>query len=141
MPVALLVEDDPDIRWTARDILEEAGFEVVEAADGDQGLACLEGDMPFDVLVSDCEMPGKVDGIGLLAAAQRLRPSLPRVMVTDSLPEGIECGAPVLRKPYRAHAVVRTDLSAMATKASKKASNPLIDLFMSLRFFGRACRR
>ena len=122
MPTALLVEEDPDIRWNARDILEGAGFEVVEAADGDQALACLAGDHPLDVLVTDYQMPGRIDGLGLLAAALRLRPGLPRVMVTGNPPEGVDCEAPVLRKPYRADAVVQTVLSAMTAKPSKKSN-------------------
>ncbi|EHP89877.1 response regulator [Methylorubrum extorquens] len=124
MPVALLVEDDPDIRWNARDILESAGFEVVEAADGDQGLACLAGDRPLDVLVTDCEMPGSLDGLGLLAAALRLRPGMPRIMVTGSMPEGPGCGAPILYKPYRADAVVEAVRSAMGAEPSEKSRAP-----------------
>ncbi|GJD89421.1 hypothetical protein BHAOGJBA_2948 [Methylobacterium hispanicum] len=120
MPKALLVEDDPAVREIARDILEEAGFDVVEAADGDQGMACLLGGGSFDVLVTDYDMPGRVDGLGLLAAAERLRPGLARVMVTGSLPEGTAGGVPVLCKPYRADAVVRTVLAAMAEHPPKE---------------------
>lgn len=118
MPVALLVEDDPDVREIAQDILSDAGFDVLVAVDGDEGLANLAGPGRIDVLVTDCEMPGGLDGLGLLAAAARLRPGMARVMVTGSLPDGFACGAPVLPKPYRAEAVVDFILSAMAAAAS-----------------------
>ena len=114
MPIALLVEDDPDVREIAQDILADAGFHVVVASNGDEGLASLAGPGHIDVLVTDCEMPGAVDGLGLLDAAEKLRPGMARVMVTGSLPDGFACGAPVLPKPYRADAVVKFILSAMA---------------------------
>lgn len=114
MPIALLVEDDPDVREIAEDILADAGFHVVVASNGDEGLANLAGPGHIDVLVTDCEMPGSIDGLGLLDAAARLRPGMARVMVTGSLPDGFACGAPVLPKPYRAAAVVEFILSAMA---------------------------
>ncbi len=117
MPIALLVEDDPDVREIAQDILSHAGFEVVVAVDGDEGLANLAGPGHIDVLVTDCEMPGRVDGLGLLDAAARLRPGMARVMVTGSVPDGFACGASVLPKPYRADAVVKSVLSAMAAAA------------------------
>ena len=117
MPIALLVEDDPDVREIAEDILSHAGFDVVVAVDGDEGLANLAGPGHIDVLVTDCEMPGRIDGMGLLDAAARLRPGMARIMVTGSVPDGIACGAPVLPKPYRADAVVESILSAMAAAA------------------------
>jgi CheY-like chemotaxis protein len=119
MPIALLVEDDPDVREIAQDILSHAGFDVVVAADGDEGLANLAGPAHIDVLVTDCEMPGRIDGLGLLDAAARLRPGMARVMVTGSLPDGFACGAPVLPKPYRAEAVVDFVLSAMAAASAR----------------------
>jgi two-component system, response regulator PdtaR len=41
-PVVLLVEDEPLVRMTAADELEEAGFHVLEAANADVALAVLE---------------------------------------------------------------------------------------------------
>ncbi len=115
MPTALLVEDDPDVMSITRDMLEEAGFLVVEAADGDQGLARLAGPGHLDVLVTDCDMPGRVNGLGLLAEAARLRPGLARVMVTGSMIDGSVGDVAVLPKPYRAHQVVASVHRAMGS--------------------------
>lgn len=116
MPTALVVEDDPDVRSIARDILEEAGFDVVEAADGDQGLAKLAGPDHLDVLLTDWDMPGRVDGMGLLAEAAKLRPQMARVMVTGCAAGGCVDGVPILPKPYRFHQVVESVRTAMDSR-------------------------
>jgi two-component system, OmpR family, response regulator len=64
-PVALVVEDDPGIRYLLRFILEQQGWSVREAADGPQGLhAVLQGEIA-DAVLLDIMLPG-VDGLALL---------------------------------------------------------------------------
>lgn len=116
MPTALVVEDDPDVRSIARDILEEAGFDVVEAADGDQGLAKLAGPEHLDVLVTDWDMPGRVDGMGLLAEAAKLRPQMARVMVSGCTAGGSVGDVTILPKPYRSHQVIASVRAAMDSR-------------------------
>lgn len=59
-PVArvLVVDDNPVVRSLASVSLEQAGLEVVEAADGPEALRQLRGDVPFDAVVLDIMMPG-----------------------------------------------------------------------------------
>jgi CheY-like chemotaxis protein len=65
-PVILLVEDEPLVRMTAADELEEAGFHVLEAANADVALAVLEACADeVQVLFTDVHMPGSMDGIAL----------------------------------------------------------------------------
>lgn len=65
-PVVLLVEDEPLIRMTAADHLEEAGFHVLEAANADVALAALEArSYEIEVLFTDIDMPGSMNGLQL----------------------------------------------------------------------------
>jgi CheY-like chemotaxis protein len=69
MPSVLIVDDDPSIRKLVATTLEDvAGFELVEAADGDEALELAREEAPAIVLL-DIDMPG-IDG---LEACRRLR--------------------------------------------------------------------
>ncbi|MBI2393074.1 MAG: response regulator [Deltaproteobacteria bacterium] len=79
----LVVDDSVTTRQLERTILEGAGYEVVVTADGQQAWDLLEEDGPFDVVVSDLEMP-RLDGFQLV---RRIRASVklartPIVVVT-----------------------------------------------------------
>ncbi len=70
MPRVLVVDNDDGIRETARFLLEDAGYEVVEAADGEAALqVLLDSSGPLVVLL-DIVMP-RVDGIDVLRQARR----------------------------------------------------------------------
>ena len=64
-PAILIVEDDPIIRWSGAETLEDAGFEVLEAANADEALLLLESHGAVSVLFTDVDMPGKIDGLEL----------------------------------------------------------------------------
>jgi CheY-like chemotaxis protein len=61
-PVVLLVEDETLVRLTQVDILREAGFWVVEAADADEAFDLLRARPDIDVVLTDVDMPGSLDG-------------------------------------------------------------------------------
>ena len=61
----LVVDDEPDVRVFLRTVLEDAGAEVYEAADGDQALALARRHKP-DLISLDLSMEGK-DGIETFA--------------------------------------------------------------------------
>jgi CheY-like chemotaxis protein len=93
----LVVEDDAMIRLAACSALEEAGFEVFEAADGEEGLAILRENPSIDVVFSDISMP-RMDGITMLTRARELRPDL-RAVLTSGFSKA-PSGEAFLRKPY-----------------------------------------
>ena len=64
-PAILIVEDDPIIRWAGAETLEDAGFEVLEAASADEALTLLEAHGAVSVLFTDVDMPGEIDGLDL----------------------------------------------------------------------------
>ncbi|MGF1553525.1 MAG: response regulator [Paracoccaceae bacterium] len=94
----LTVDDSRSIRGALRETLEDLGFEVLEAEDGEQGFAVLAASR-VDVLITDLNMP-RLDGLGLIrrVRADGRFPGLPIVMLTtESQPgkmrEGREAGA------------------------------------------------
>lgn len=103
----LIVEDEPDLRDTLRDLLEMEGFEVVSAANGREGLARLEeGDAPCLVLL-DLMMP-VMDGWQFLEALRNhpdLRPPGLAIAVVSAVADMSELrdryGCTVLKKPVK----------------------------------------
>jgi CheY-like chemotaxis protein len=71
MPTSVLVVDDEaDTRWAMRATLEDAGYTVVEATEGESALAQLTASPRGMVVVLDLQMPG-MDGIAVLLALSK----------------------------------------------------------------------
>jgi len=94
----MVVEDSIGVRELQRVILEGAGYDVVTAVDGTDGVARLSGD-PVDLVLSDVEMPG-MDGFTLTRTIRRTRgwESVPVVIMTSRGDEadkraGLDAGA------------------------------------------------
>lgn len=68
MTSVLIADDEQHIRTLVRLNFEDQGYEVLEAADGEQALEVIEGSEP-DVVILDLKMP-KVDGLGVLRRLQ-----------------------------------------------------------------------
>lgn len=80
MKKVLLVDDDPALRSTLRDMLEELDCEVTEAEDGVKGLAKLREAVP-DIVITDIMMPNK-EGISTISDIRKTHPSLPIVAMS-----------------------------------------------------------
>jgi CheY-like chemotaxis protein len=65
----LIVEDHPTMREAMRLVLEGEGFDIDEAADGDQALAAVESERP-DLVLLDMSIPG-ISGPDVLAAVKK----------------------------------------------------------------------
>jgi CheY-like chemotaxis protein len=97
----LFVEDDELVRETVVRGLEEAGFEVLVAANGERALAMIEAGLEVDVAFSDIVMPGKISGIDLAGILRERRPGLPVVLATGYTDQRVTVpGVQVLAKPY-----------------------------------------
>jgi signal transduction histidine kinase len=97
----LFVEDDELVREAVVRGLEEAGFEVLVAANGERALAMIEAGLEIDVAFSDIVMPGKISGIDLAGILRERRPGLPVVLATGYTDQRATVpGVQVLAKPY-----------------------------------------
>lgn len=63
--VVLVVEDEPFVRMGAADLVIEAGFEAMEAANAIDALALLEAFPEIAIVFTDIEMAGVFDGLAL----------------------------------------------------------------------------
>lgn len=95
----LLVEDDDDTRDLMALALRGAGFAVQPAGSGREALALLEA-TPYDLLVTDYDMPGMTGTEMLQIATERglVRTARPLIVTAHPSPKGTE-GFPVVRKP------------------------------------------
>ena len=102
-PVVLIVEDELLIRLHAAGIIEDAGFDVIEASNADQAIAILEFRPDIAVLFTDIQMPGSMDGLKLAAAVKGRWPPI-RIVATSGLvhvgPGDLPEGGRFLPKPY-----------------------------------------
>jgi len=103
----LLVEDDELLRPHALRLLREFGYDVVEAANGQEALDIIRKDQRFDLLFTDVIMPGGMNGPQLALEVHKLIPDLP-VLYTSGYTENaivhhgkVDIGIDLLHKPYR----------------------------------------
>jgi CheY-like chemotaxis protein len=82
----LIVEDDDATRYALARLMRTAGHEVMEAKNGDDGLALL-AKHDFDLVVTDLAMP-KITGFGLLTEMRVKWPEIPVILVTAYLSPG-----------------------------------------------------
>jgi CheY-like chemotaxis protein len=107
----LLVEDEPLIRLWLAECLSEAGFDVVEAEDGDQAILLLEQPQAFDLLITDIQMPGRADGNAVATWATERYPRLPVIYVSgrpESLKNEVRYCDAFISKPYTSATMLNT---------------------------------
>lgn len=121
-PVVLVVEDEPLVRMTAADELDEAGFLVLEAKNADEAIAVLEAHSDeVQVLFTDVDMPGSMNGMDL---AEQVYQRWPHVLLLISSgyarphPDEIPDHGHFLPKPYRGATLVRQIVEMMQTLRS-----------------------
>lgn len=98
-PLTILVVDDEDpVREMLTWMLQEAGYEVHQAIDGQQALSFLHEHGPVDLVVSDVNMP-RIDGLELCGRVRERWPGLPVLLISGRPPPN---GArPFIPKPFR----------------------------------------
>jgi len=80
----LIVDDEPDVRKVVKMTLNKAGYDVIEAEDGEKAIAAIkEGENPLllDVIISDIRMP-KINGVEALNYFQQQWPTVPLIVLT-----------------------------------------------------------
>jgi len=82
----LVVDDEADVRKSVRLILSKAGYEVIEAEDGEVGVQTVKsGDNPFslDAIICDLNMP-KMSGMEAIPYFRSQFPSCPVIVLTGA---------------------------------------------------------
>ena len=101
--VVLVVEDEILVRLTIADYLRGAGYSVVEAADAAEALAVFASGEPVDVIFTDVQMPGAMDGLMLMRWVHDHYPGT-QVLVTsgkeDAASTGLIAEDAFFSKPY-----------------------------------------
>ena len=101
----LVVDDEPRVRKTAVRVLRKLGYEVIEAASGDEALASMEKNKDIDLLFSDIMMPGGMNGRELASIVTKKYPKV-KIQLTsgyenvDVTKNSIDAALPLLKKPY-----------------------------------------
>jgi CheY-like chemotaxis protein len=81
-PVVLVVEDEPIQRMMAVDLVEDAGFEALEAWGADDAVRILESRADIRIVFTDIDMPGSMNGLRLAAAIRDRWPPI-EIIVTS----------------------------------------------------------
>ena len=110
--VILLVDDDVLLRFPTAEYLRDAGFQVLEAASGDEAVALLSSAVVVDLVFSDIQMPGGTDGYGLARWLRDNRPGLPILLTSGDARRSaalrpFDAHWPLLLKPYEYHVLLQ----------------------------------
>ena len=101
----LVVDDDEAVRNLTKEMLEELGHDVSEAAGGHAALEILQRNALFDLLLVDFAMPG-MNGSEFAAAAKKINPDMPILFMTGYVESGVlrhwsDIGCRTLNKPFK----------------------------------------
>jgi CheY-like chemotaxis protein len=108
-PIVLVVEDEPLLRLLAMDVVEDAGFEALYAANADEAVAILETRTDVRIVFTDVDMPGSMDGIKLAAAVRGRWPPIAIIVVSGHVQvdlADLPDGSRFFRKPYNSEHVI-----------------------------------
>jgi CheY-like chemotaxis protein len=107
--VVLAVEDEPIVRMFMADFLDDAGFKVFEAVNADEAIALLQVRSDVQVVVTDIEMPGSMNGLELARVVQVRWPGVGIVLTSGRVcpgPDDLMDRAVFLSKPYLPDTVI-----------------------------------
>ena len=99
----LVIEDDKSQLYVLEQYLEKAGYQVISAINGMEGLKLLES-ADYDLVITDINMP-YVSGIGVISALKEKYPNIPVVAITGFGEEPLEAAKEkkadvMLNKPF-----------------------------------------
>ncbi|MBI5526748.1 MAG: response regulator [Deltaproteobacteria bacterium] len=121
----LMVEDDEAVRRATVRILENAGYQVVQAAGAEGALTLLQGGEPFDLVLTDVIMPG-IGGVELGRRLAKSHPGLPVLYAsgyTDDMlsQQGLlGPGANVVSKPFEKETLLEKIAQALSGRGEGK---------------------
>jgi CheY-like chemotaxis protein len=111
LPLVLVVEDEPLLLMHAVSLLEEAGFDTLEASSADEAIALLETRNDIRIVFTDINLPGSMDGLRLAHAIRQRWPPVELLLTSGHTRVGDEDMPDrglFLGKPYDGGELVRT---------------------------------
>ncbi|MDH5563081.1 MAG: response regulator [Nitrospirota bacterium] len=120
----LVVDDESANRKLLRLILEDAGYDILEAEDGQEAINVLssgETSIAVDLIITDLNMP-KVDGFEAIASFQKEYPSIPVIVLTGIGDREVEISlrrqgvSDYLLKPVDVRALIASVTDAIAQR-------------------------
>jgi DNA-binding response OmpR family regulator len=122
----LVADGEVLVRMMIAQYLRDCGYKVIEASTTDEAITVLDHpELSVDIVLSDVEIPGVVDGFGLAQWVRQHKPGLHVLLVgtpmraADVAAELCENG-PMLNKPYEPQVVVDRIRRLLAERASRK---------------------
>ena len=107
--VVLVVEDEPLLRLSAADMLAEAGFEVIEAANAAEAIDILDRRKDIHPVFSDIDMPDGIDGLRMAAIIRDRWPPIDIVLTSGHVAPDVStlpARCVFYPKPYRHRQVI-----------------------------------
>jgi CheY-like chemotaxis protein len=101
--VVLVVEDEPLLRELSAYELQDAGYQVLEAAGADEALDILNSGRDVALMFTDVNMPGSIDGLELARRCHRRWPHMALVVTSGAgriQPQDVPGEGRFLAKPY-----------------------------------------
>jgi DNA-binding response OmpR family regulator len=101
--VVLIVEHDELLKLLTANIMENAGFEALQAGDADEALAILETRSDIALMLTSVTMPGSMDGLGLARTVRKRWPALKTIIASSQvrlIGSDLTAGSRFVLKPY-----------------------------------------
>jgi CheY-like chemotaxis protein len=107
----LVVEDEVLVRMVIADYLRECGYRVIEAGSAAEAITVLTSPEPVDIVFSDIQMPGEMDGFGLATWVRQNQPGLKVLLTSGNARAANVAGdlceeGPLERKPYHPQTIL-----------------------------------
>lgn len=109
--VVLVVEDNTLIRMGAVELVVSAGYEAIEARDADEAIRILQSRSDIDLVFTDVQMPGSMDGIKLAHYIRERWPPVKLILASGNAileESSLPAGSSFFAKPYVEHAIMGT---------------------------------
>ena len=112
----LVIDDESIVRLDAREILEDAGYVVTEAASADEAMPMLADGATTEAILTDINMPGTLDGLQLARIVDGQMPEIAIVIMSGhELPrrEDLPLKATFVAKPFSASVLLQRVAEAL----------------------------
>jgi len=107
--VVLIIEDSIMIRAAAVDLVLSAGYEALEACGADEAIHILESRADIDLVFTDVQMPGSMDGLKLSHYIRERWPPVKLIIASGAIileESSLPGGSRFFSKPYDDHTII-----------------------------------